>query len=170
MVGECVMVQQTTSWCFDLVLSAALAAFVGDLKAILKALVAGYGEQPKSLHVKPIAEQTHEYTWRCGLGGALESWRSCQGGCILYPNRLLIATHAYCLSVFLMGLAVSAKLLSLQVYELHSCSWWNWLLRVAAFTECRSVVKFPLAIAVVYAVGYFNGIGSISQAYRLAGL
>ena len=58
MVGECVMVQQTTSWCFDLVLSAALAAFVGDVKAILKALVAGYGEQPKSLHVKPTAEQT----------------------------------------------------------------------------------------------------------------
>ena len=67
MVGECVMVQQTTSWCFDLVLSAALAAFVGDLKAILKALAAGYGEQPKSLHVKPIAEQT--------LVAWVEHWR-----------------------------------------------------------------------------------------------
>ena len=97
--------------------SAALAAFVGDVKAILKTLVAGYGEQLKSLHVKPIAEQTHEYTWRCGLDGALESWRSCQGGCILYPNRLLIAIHAYVLFVSL-----------------------------------------------------FDGIGSISQAFKLAGL
>ena len=38
-------------------MSAALAVFVEDAKAILKALVAGYGEQPKYLHVKPTAEQ-----------------------------------------------------------------------------------------------------------------
>ena len=32
------------------------------------------------------------------------------------------------------------------------------------------MVKFPLASALVYADGYFDWIGSISQAFKLAGL